>query len=195
MARLEKKRDFILTPHQVAELLMVSPVTVRHWAQKGELKALSTPGGHRRFARDEVERFARQYGLALAPHISPGLRILVVDDEPPLRRYLCELLEPLDDVTAVEIAADGFEAGHKVHKFRPNLILLDLMMPGLDGFEVCRMLKDDPETKTIRIIAMTGYMTAENIARIRLAGAEGCIPKPFEAPELFKLMGIRALGE
>lgn len=194
MARSEK-RDFILTPHQVAELLMVSPVTVRHWAQKGELKALSTPGGHRRFARDEVERFARQYGLALAPHISPGLRVLVVDDEPQLRQYLRELLEPLDDVTAVEVAADGFEAGHKVHKFRPNLILLDLMMPGLDGFEVCRMLKDDPETKTIRIVAMTGFLTAENVARIRQAGAEGCIPKPFEPRELFKLAGIRVAGE
>lgn len=188
--RLEKTRAY-LTPNEVAELLMVSPVTVRQWAQKGTLKALTTPGGHRRFLCSEVERFARQHGMILPPDCDPALRILVVDDDKQFVRYLLELLDGLPEEIVSDSAYDGFDAGRKVHVFQPHVVLLDLMMPGLDGFDVCRRLKDDAATKAVRIIAMTGYYAWENVNRIVNAGAEACLPKPLDPEALLEAIGLR----
>ncbi|MCK5092197.1 MAG: response regulator, partial [Gammaproteobacteria bacterium] len=76
----------------------------------------------------------------------------------------------------------------------PNIVLLDLMMPGLDGFEVCRQLKDNPATSAIRVIAMTGYRTEENVKRIIEAGAEECLVKPIEQDSLLELIGINQVN-
>ena len=179
-----------LTPSEVAKLLLVSPVTVRQWAQKGWLKAELTGGGHRRFLRYEVERFAFERGLTLHAQSSDELRVLIVDDDRQFSNYLLELLSIENGVKAVEVAHDGFEAGLKVPNFNPNIILLDLMMPGMDGFTVCRHLKEQPATRAIRILAMSGYLTDENRQRILDAGAESCMAKPFEHAELFNKLGI-----
>lgn len=184
----KKTNKTYLTPNQVAELMMVSPATVRLWAQNGDLNALTTPGGHRRFLHNEVERFARQRGLTLNPSGGDGVRILIVDDDEQLLRYLVELLRGLSEKVVTETANDGFAAGLKILKFRPDVILLDLMMPGLDGFEVCRLVKSSPSTKAIRVIAMTGYHTPENVECIVNAGAEGCLPKPIDVQTLLDML-------
>lgn len=184
-----KSRQY-LTPNEVAEMLMVSPVTVRQWASKGELPALTTPGGHRRFVRQDIEDFARQRGLALFPAAREEMRILIVDDDQQFSGYLKELLGMSAQAVSIELANDGFEAGQKVEIFQPNIVLLDLMMPGLNGYETCHKIKADPRTKTIRIIAMTGYPTDENIQHIMDEGAEVCLAKPLETDKLFKLLGL-----
>lgn len=179
-----------LTPNEVAELLMVSPAAVRQWAEKGELNALATPGGHRRFLPAEVERFARERGLTLNLGNGGALRVLIVDDDKQLRLYLVELLSGLQDEVVTETARDGFEVGLKVSEFKPQVILLDLMMPGLDGFQVCRQLKDGPNSKAIRVIAMTGHSSSENVEKILAAGAETCLAKPLDEQVLLKHIGL-----
>lgn len=186
---MAKKKQY-LAPSEVADLLMVSPVTVRQWAQKGLLKALNTPGGHRRFTWREVENFAKQRGLTLLPPQHDSLRILVVDDDPQLRTYFKELLSNIAEDVITEVAEDGFEAGRLVQSFHPDVVLLDLMMPGVNGFSVCKQLKEDPGTRSIKIIAMTGYYTQENVDRIKLAGAEDCLRKPIEHAKLLSAIGI-----
>ncbi len=187
-----KKGKSYLTPNDVARLLMVSPVTVRQWAQKGSLSALTTPGGHRRFLRHDVERFARERGVALQPPEGDALRILIVDDDRQLAGYLVELFANQDEPVSTQTAHDGFEAGAKVQTFRPHIMLLDLMMPELDGFGVCRQMQQDPNTKAVRIIAMTGYYTAGNVQRILAAGAEACLPKPLPNDDLLEAIGFSA---
>jgi len=179
-----------LTPNEVAEMMMVSPVTIRQWASKGDLPALTTPGGHRRFVRQDIEDFARQRGLALLPVAREETRILIVDDDQQFASYLKELLGMSSQAVSIELAYDGFEAGQKVETFQPNIVLLDLMMPGLDGYEVCHRMKDDPRTKSIRIIAMTGYPSDENIQHIMSEGAEICLAKPIVTDKLFELLGL-----
>lgn len=179
-----------LTPNQVAELLMVSPAAVRQWAEKGELNALTTPGGHRRFLPGEVENFARKRGVTLNSGKTGALQILVVDDDEQLARYLVELFSGFKEDVVTETASDGFAAGLKVREFEPHVVLLDLMMPGLDGFEVCRQLKDNPATSAIRVIAMTGHHVEENVKRIIEAGAEVCLSKPLDQDVLLKFIGI-----
>ncbi len=177
-----------MTPNEVAELLMVSPVTVRQWAQKGWLKATTTAGGHRRFLQQDVEAFARERGMQFA---SDGpTKVLVVDDNRSFARYLADLLATLPDPVVVATAHDGFDAGRKIHLFSPDIVLLDLKMPGLDGFAVCQQIKEDVETQHIKVIAMTGYFTPENESKILGAGAEACLSKPFDKKVLFQAMGV-----
>lgn len=186
-----KKSETYLTPNQVAELLLVSPVTVRHWALEGRLKFVTTPGGHRRYARSDIEQFAQGHAANLSTRDSiETLRLLVVDDNRDLVDLVSELLATVKQPIVKEFAFDGFEAGDKLHTFKPNVVLLDLMMPGLDGFDTCRRIKQNPLTRDIRVIAMTGYPTDENIHRILQAGAETCLAKPFRAPALFAALGI-----
>ncbi len=178
-----------LTPSEVATLFMVSPITVRQWAQKGLLEAAVTVGGHRRFLRAEVERFARDHGLsgARASTGASHARLLVVDDDRQLVGYIRELLSEIDKLT-IETAFDGFDAGTKMQIIRPHIVLLDLMMPGLNGFEVCQRIKADHLTRATRVITMTGFASAENTGLSVAAGAERCLSKPLDPNALMALV-------
>lgn len=183
-------------PNELAKLLMVSPVTVRYWANKGWIKAELTPGGHRRFAHREVERFARARGISLRRRSNDNLRVLIVDDEPDICTELSELLAASIPGVATKCAFSGFEVGLSVVTFNTDIVLLDLMMPQVDGFEVCRQLRGNPSTSSVRVIAMTGYYTEENAARIVEAGAETCLRKPLDPDALFAAIGVHdAAGE
>lgn len=181
--------DTPLTPREVANRFGVSPVTVRSWADKGWLRAETTPGGHRRFLLSEVARFARGREHTRSHPNGAALRVLIVDDDRQFTAYLQDLLDDRPTPIVLEIAHDGFEAGTKVQTFQPHVLLLDLMMPGVDGFEVCRRVKADPRTSAIRIIAMTGYHVPENAQRICAAGAEVCLKKPLPMDALLGLLG------
>lgn len=183
-----------LTPNQVAELMMVSPATVRQWAEKGELNALTTPGGHRRFLPSEVERFARKRGMTLPPENTGELRILIIDDDVQLSRYLQALFKGFAGQVVTKTVNDSFSAGFRAQEFKPHVVLLDLMMPGMDGFQVCRLLKSEPATKAVRVIAMTGFPSPENIKNIIEAGAETCLSKPLDEQLLLEHLGLNQPG-
>lgn len=178
-----------MTPNEVAELLMVSPVTVRQWAQKGRLEAMTTPGGHRRFSYEAIERFAAENNLTLHHREGDGLRILIVDDDVSLASFLQELLIQRNTTVQVAVAHDGFSAGRMLESFSPEIVLLDLMMPQMDGFEVCRMIKQGGHSST-RVIAMSGFCSPENQQRILGEGAECCLKKPFSTSVLMTALGI-----
>ncbi|WIM05626.1 MAG: response regulator [Candidatus Nitricoxidivorans perseverans] len=181
-----------LTPNEAAAQLMVAPNTLRLWSEKGLLRAQTTAGGHRRFPREEVERFLRERHARRASGDTAAVRrVLIIDDDSAFARYLLSLISGAGgESVAAAIAHDGFEAGHMLHTFRPQIILLDLMMPGLDGFQVCHLIKNEPVTCATRIIAMTGYPTQVNIQRILAAGAEVCLPKPLDDERLLDILGL-----
>jgi excisionase family DNA binding protein len=191
----KSKQKTHLTPNEVAELLMVNPVTVRQWAARGLLRSLTTPGGHRRFLLSDVEEFARSRGAApAAPQSGRPERILIVDDDVNLSRLLQEVIQQRDANVKTEIARDGFEAGVKVESFRPHALVLDLMMPGIDGFEVCRRLRARPTLSHIRIVAVTGFASPENVDRILAAGADACLEKPIDSERLLAELGLAQKG-
>jgi CheY-like chemotaxis protein len=111
-------------------------------------------------------------------------RVLIADDNQPN----CELLEAyLSDIDCdVQIAADGQETMAKVASFQPDLILLDVMMPKLSGFEVCRKLKDDPTTRRIMILMVTALNELGDIERAVQAGTDDFLSKPVNKLELLK---------
>jgi excisionase family DNA binding protein len=182
----------ILTPTEVAELLAVSPVTVRQWAQKGLIEARTTPGGHRRFTREAVIDFARRMAMTLPEGFAPppGARVLIVDDDRQFNGMLVALFKQKYPSVEVSFAYDGFDAGRQVSRFKPTLVLLDIMMPGMDGVEVCRSLKADEASRSARVIAMTGHPTRELEQRIISAGAERLLKKPYSTDELLAVCGL-----
>ncbi len=185
---INKPDTQFLTPTQVAQRLRVSPVTVRHWALNGKLEFVTTPGGHRRFLPEEVERFARQYGVDQQAPANHALRVLIVDDNPELGEMLSEFVTNSHAGNEAAIAHNGFEAGSLIHEFKPDLVMLDILMPGLDGFAVCSRIKRHPATRHIPIIAMTGRPSQENIEAIINAGAEDCLAKPLDPQILHALL-------
>jgi excisionase family DNA binding protein len=187
-----KSEDKILTIPQAAEHCSVTRMTMWRWVKSGLLRASVTPGGHHRVLREDLESFLIQSGMSpLAGKHFPRNKVLIVDDDPYIQKALRKLLTSFQYET--EIAGSGFEAGIKVTQFKPDLVLLDLIMPGMDGFEVCRLLKMDPNTSGIKILAITGYGTEENRKKIMDAGADDLLIKPVDQetliPRIENLLG------
>ncbi len=177
------KEKAVFTTFEAAKLCHVSPLSIINWVNAGRLPAFRTPGGHRRIRREDLSRFMRENGIPLPEELRDGsgrARVLVVDDEAAIREVIAESLSHRSTPYEVMTAADGFEAGRLVATFRPDVVLLDLRMPGLDGFQVCRTIKGDSETAATVVIAMTGYHTPETEARILECGAVRCLAKPVE---------------
>jgi excisionase family DNA binding protein len=183
-------RSGFLTPTEVADRLLIAPVTVRLWASKGLLPSVTTPGGHRRFRTEDVEAFiAKRRDLDHAEHAGPS-RILIIDDDPQFARYLSKLLAKKAPAIFVDIAADGFSAGIKCEALRPDALTLDLHMPDMDGFEVCQMIRAQFGKKRPRIVALTGFASEENKLRIIEAGADCCLEKTAPIEALLRELGV-----
>ena len=148
---------------------------------------------------DRVRTFARNCGFPITvdPKFRP-LRVLVSDDDRQLNKLMSELLRTWSrratSAVAIECAFDGVEAEERIAAFMPNIVLLDLTMPRLDGFSVCRKVKEEIRTSHIRIVAMSGEATQERIDRILEAGADRFVRKPFSSAELIEACGLEAMA-
>lgn len=174
---MSDRNEAFLTPAEVANLLGVSPVTVRAWAARGLFANRLTPGGHRRFARCEVERFALQRGMSrVSTSRLASRRALLVVDDPHCHRLLGDFLAQ----HGVEIlsAVDGFAAGFQFVTLRPDLVFLSASMPGIDSLALCCRIKSDPTTSATRIVVIDSQRSATRRAQLRLAGVECCVETP-----------------
>ena len=183
-----------LTPHQVADRLLVAPVTVRLWASRGLLKSVNTPGGHRRFRVGDVDEFIAKRQQVQSGADGRPSRLLIIDDDAQFARYLSNLIASRAPTVSVEIATDGFSAGIKCEALRPDVVTLDLQMPDMDGFAVCRLLTSMFGDRKPRIVALSGFLSAENIRRIQAAGADACLAKTTAPDLLIEELGVRSLG-
>lgn len=191
MANSQKPESLpYLTPTQVAEKFKVSPITVRQWSSSGKLKCVTTPGGHRRYSPEDIAEFAKTAGISLEALSTGPCRIMIIEDDSQLAHLLQEFISSYDDSFEVYLAEDGFRAGEMLHTLKPDLILLDLMMPGMNGFEVCERIKRNPATRNIKVVAMTGFSSEHNVTRILNAGAETCLKKPIDFALLRDILAL-----
>src|SRR5258705_10978994 len=174
-----------LTTGKVGEMLEVSPAAIKKWIQQGKLGAFRTPGGHFRIPVDEFERFQKIHGFGTST--GEPLRVLVVDDQRDVADVIVASLRAFHPRARMETAANGFEGLLKVGTFRPDVLLLDLSMPGMDGFEVCRQIKRDPVIRDTKVIVMTARLLDAE-PRAMDAGADGFLSKPFEAATVHGLL-------
>lgn len=184
---MEMKQSF--STSEVAKYCHVTPDTIRKWAEAKRISVFKTPGGHRRIRREDLINFLRENNIPIHADLSDnGTKVLVVDDERAVISVITRFLENTGNAFDVRVARDGFEAGHYVGAFQPDVVFLDLRLPGLDGFEVCRRIKSSPETARIEIIAMTGYYEPETAHRVLDLGAATCLQKPFTPDDLRKVL-------
>lgn len=176
--------DRIFTTTEIAKILGVHQVTVVRWVNSGNLKSMVTLGGHNRIKEKDLVRFFKENNMPIPEELDvppEKVKVLVVDDD-----------EPVLDVTAgslrqkggfdVSVARDGFEAGRMVGDIRPDIVILDIRLPGVDGFSVCASIKKNyPAT---RVIAITGFGSDEVKENILQAGADEYIEKPYDITDL-----------
>ncbi len=209
--------DRPLTTGDVAKNCHVTVNAVKNWIKSGMLKAYRTPGGHYRIWKRDFMTFLNTHSLPLKKEPVASLhqsdkikstkktknknlpdkrfetKILVVDDEPTVVDFIIEALKDTNSSFIFEKAMNGYEALLKVGDFKPDILILDLMMPKIDGFEVCKQIKGNPATGGIKILAITAYGSRKNIDNITKYGANSCLLKPFQIEELkekvFMLLG------
>ena len=180
-----------LTTRPAAAHCHVSIPTLRRWIRAGELRAHLTPGGHRRIDLDEFQRFLRAQNRPAYPTgAAPRMRLLVVDDEPLVVSMLVDLLS--DGPYTIETATGGYEALVKVGTFRPSVIILDGVLPDLDGIEACRCLRRIRETSDIRILGVTGHPAM--VPLLLGAGADACVTKPLDPDVVCRELARLAAG-
>lgn len=182
-------RADLLTPNQVADRLLVAPVTVRLWASRGLLRSETTPGGHRRFREQDVADFiARRRAMQDADR-GPS-RMLIIDDDAEYAQSLARMLALHAPALHIETAQDGFAAGIKCEALRPDIVTLDLHMPDMNGFEVCRLLRSMFGRERPRIVVLSGLLSGESEQRVLEAGADSCVSKSAPAATLLEELGI-----
>jgi len=180
---METKQSF--STSEVARYCHVTADTIRKWAEAGRIRVFKTPGGHRRIRREDLLKFLRENSIPIHEDLdNSGVKILIVDDEKAVISVVRRFLERSQTPFEIEVAMDGYDAGHQVATFRPDVVFLDLKLPGIDGFEVCRRIKADPQQAGARIIAMTGYYDGDVAQRIVELGALLCMQKPFTPDDL-----------
>lgn len=188
MADLSEKKFY--TTGDIAKIFGVSRISTYKWVKQGKIKAFKIPGGRYRITPKALNDFIRTSGLEekISIPVCNTIKLLIVDDEKPLADLVKDYLESKHSHWHICTAYDGFEAGQLITKIFPDVILLDLFLPGINGFYLCRKIRNDEETKHIKIITITGYPTEENIEKIKECGIDALIKKPFELEEMEKVI-------
>ena len=176
----------ILTVFKASQYCNVTPKTSINWIESGHIEAYKTVGGHRRIKREDLEAFMRRQGIPLpeGEEEEGRKRILVVDDDPIIVETIVQSLEEDEYDYEVISASDGFEAGLQVNHFRPHLLILDIMMPDIKGYEVCKKIKENADTRETKIIVLSAYLDEEKFKKMKEYGADVCFSKPLPLPQL-----------
>jgi excisionase family DNA binding protein len=180
----------LLTSSEVGVLLQVNPSSVKKWVDDGLLVAFRTPGGHRRIRVSDLISFLESHRMPIPSDLreSARKRVLVVDDDLAHLKVLARAIGRHSDRVEVVTSTNGIDALVLVGSFRPHVILLDIVMPMIDGLEVCQRLKANPDTRNISVVIVSGHVTPVLKRRALEAGAVRCLPKPVTVPEIMDVV-------
>ncbi len=186
----------LLRISEIAKKAGVLPSKIRYYTELGLLKVSShTQGGHRLYDEEETLQklrqieFLSQQGYSIEKikeeltKIKEKPKILVIDDEPEVGQLVLDSLKDKLDAE-IKVVYDGFSAGRIISNYLSDLIILDLMLPGVNGFEVCKEIRNTQHLKDTKILAITGYDTEENRKKIMDAGADDYLAKPMDVKVL-----------
>jgi excisionase family DNA binding protein len=193
---LSTKRVF--TTGEAAEVCKVSQQTIIRCFDSGRLTGFRVPGSKfRRIPREELIRFMRTNNIPLDALGSSRKRILVVDDDPRIVELYEDLLAR-DGRFEVKTAGTGYDAGLLTESFRPNVIILDYMLPDINGTVVCQRLRGNPELADTKVLCISGVVNQQEVQTLMDAGANGFLKKPFQMTELMaklsELLELEAAG-
>jgi two-component system, OmpR family, response regulator RpaA len=176
----------VFTTGEAAKICKVSQQTIIRCFDNGQLKGFRVPGSKfRRIPRESLYKFMKDNGIPTDALESGKRKILLVDDEPEIVSLVNEALLA-DGRFEVRIASNGFDAGMMVKDYHPDLIILDVMLPDINGQAVCELIRKDPTMSEIKIICISGMVEEEKIAELRASGADDFLHKPLDIDELIR---------
>jgi excisionase family DNA binding protein len=178
----------VLTTWEAGRYCSVSPYTVRHWIAEGLLPAYTTPGGHHRIRREDLDVFLARYKMPSSPELVPGKRrILLVGLGHESRKFLalCKRISPRLEARAPRAL---FDAGLLVHAFSPHLVLFDMDAKGFDWKAACRQIRGDSRLSSVRLAGVTKRVTVEMVEAAQKAGMVEVLGKPIELSALRALL-------
>ena len=123
------------------------------------------------------------------------IRVVIADDQPLIREGFMAILERADDISVVAEATDGREALERVRRFRPDVVIMDIRMPQLDGISATRQITTDPALSNTRVLVVTAYEVDANVFEALRAGASGFLLKDLEPDDLRRAVRVVAGGE
>jgi len=182
---------------EIAKRAGVLPSKIRYYTDQGLIKIKGqTQGGHRLY--DEFSTLQKLKKIeflcgkgmtieGIRNELSKGIqnkKVLVIDDEPEIGQLINDLMEAKLPGSETKIAYNGFIAGRIVAEYMPDLIILDIMLPGVNGFEVCKEIRKIPHMNGVKILAVTGFDTPENRQKIMESGADDYLTKPMDVDVL-----------
>ena len=189
----------VFTTGEAAKICKVSQQTIIRCFDSGQLKGFRVPGSKfRRIPRELLYKFMKENNIPTDALESGKRKALIVDDDPELVELIRDVLES-DGRFEVRVANNGFDAGMMVREYHPDVMVLDVMLPDINGKEVCQRIRKETALDDVKIICISGMVEEDKIADLKLSGADDFLHKPFEIEQLIEricsLLEIEQLSE
>jgi excisionase family DNA binding protein len=179
----------VFTTGEAAEICKVSQQTIIRCFDSGRLRGFRVPGSRfRRIPRDALIQFMKDNGIPPDALDNGKSKILVVDDDPEIVELFVDVLER-DGRFEVKTANTGYDAGMITQEFNPDLVILDYMLPDINGNVVCKTIRQKPEFEHTKIIIVSGVVNQDEINELLKAGADEFVKKPFNIEKLIERIG------
>lgn len=186
----------LFTTGEAAEVCKVSQQTIIRCFDSGRLKGFRVPGSRfRRIPRTSLVKFMKNNDIPLDSLGSGRKKILIVDDDAEIIELMVDVLSR-DERFELRTASSGYEAGIQTEQFKPDVILLDYMLPDVNGNVVCHTIKQNPQFEDIKIIIVSGVIKQDEIDQLLKSGAQDFVRKPFDIKELVdRICAVLEIGE
>jgi len=176
----------VFTTGEAAKICKVSQQTIIRCFDNGQLKGFRVPGSRfRRIPREQLYSFMKDNGIPTDALESGKRKALIVDDDEELVELISDAFER-DGRFDIKTANNGFDAGMLVKEFRPDVVVLDVMLPDINGKEVCVRVRNDESMDDVKIICISGMVEADKVSDLKAAGANDFMQKPFDVDSLLR---------
>lgn len=171
---------------QAAQICRVTSRTINNWIRAGKLKAYATPGGHFRIWPSDLKKFLKAHNMDIKFDYrgEQPRKILVVDDDEAYAEMVREMLRDKLQNCEITVTQDGYEALIMLGELKPDLLVLDLMMPGIDGFKVLDLIANRKNSYPLKVLILSGNLSPAAIERLKRSRADQWLAKPVSSAEL-----------
>lgn len=181
---MNDREEKAYTTFEAAKICHVTHHSIKNWIKQNLIKASRTPGGHYRILESDLDKFREEYDMFPREKADEKKRVMVVDDDPDALALMEKILT--DEGVELIKVSNATEVGLKAAQLAPDLILLDFLMPEVNGFDVCKALRANELTRSTPIMAVTCLTKEEEIKRIFDCGADEYLAKPFKVDQLIE---------
>jgi excisionase family DNA binding protein len=178
----------VYTTGEAAEVCKLSQQTIIRCFDNGQVQGFRVPGSKfRRIPRDSLIKFMKDNSIPLDGLEATKIRVLVVDDDPQIVELFVDVLTA-DGRFDVATAQSGYDAGVMTQQFRPDIVVLDYMLPDINGNVVCKTIRENPDLSRIKILIISGMVNPAEVDGLMKAGADDFVKKPFNIENVIERM-------